>query len=142
MTKIIRTAVGILYHDDEFLILKKQGNWTGWQFVQGAMEKGETPEKAVVREIEEETGLKELEVVKKLDLKADYWFMWEGEKVHKFLTFLLVNAKKKSAIKLSREHSDHKWCSYEEALREIKYDKKEFEKAYIELQKIKSMQKL
>jgi dATP pyrophosphohydrolase len=137
MTKIIQTIVAIVFDKDEFLILKKKGTWVGWQFVQGAKEKGEDWDTAVKREVEEETGLKAVEVIKKLDIKADYWFKWEGELTHKFLTFFLVKADKKDKVKVSVEHSDYKWCSYKEALKELKYNKKEFAQAYRTLKGLK-----
>lgn len=137
MVKVIQTIVAIIYDKDDFLILKKKGTWTGWQFVQGKKEKGEEWANAVKKEIKEETGLTDIQVVKKLDLKADYWFVWEGEKVHKFLTFFLVKANKKDKIKLSVEHSDYKWCKYQEALESLKYNKEDFKKAVKELKKIK-----
>jgi len=135
MAKIIRNVVAIIYDKDDFLILKKQGTWTGWQFVQGGIEKDEKMEDAVKREVKEETGLSDIEIVEKLDIKSDYWFVWEGEKVHKFQNFFLVKASRKDQIKLSIEHSDYKWCKYDEALRDIKYNKEQFKKAYKELKK-------
>ena len=140
MVKVIQNIVAIIFDknkDYKFLILKKKGTWVGWQFVQGAKEKDEDWETAVKREVKEETGLTDVEVVKKLDIKADYWFVWEGEKVHKFQNFFLVKANKEDKITLSVEHSDSKWCNYKQALKDIKYNKKEFEKAYKILKKLK-----
>ncbi len=136
MAKTINAVVGIIYDKDEFLILKKKGVWTGWQFVQGSIDEGEDEEAAVKREVHEETGLKNIELIKKLDsIKSDYWFVWEGEKVHKFLTFFLVKADRKEPVKLSEEHSEYKWCKYPEALKELKFNKEHFKKIYEELKK-------
>lgn len=132
MTKIQKAVSAIIHDKDDFLILKKQGTWTGWQFVQGKIDKGETAEQAVLREIKEESGL-DAEIEKKLDIKTEYWFVEDGEKIHKFVQFFLVKADKKDKIKLSVEHSDHKWVKYEEALKEIKYNKKEFRKVCKEM---------
>ena len=143
MVKTIQTIVAIIYDknkDYDFLILKKKGTWTGWQFVQGEKEKQEEWEAAVKREVKEETGLTNIELIKKLDIKADYWFVWEGEKVHKFLTFFLVKTDKKHKIKLSVEHSDYKWCGYKETLKDLKYNKEQFKKAFEELKEIKEVQ--
>jgi 8-oxo-dGTP pyrophosphatase MutT (NUDIX family) len=133
MAKAIQTIAAIIFDkkkDYSFLVLKKQGTWTGWQFVQGEKEKDEEWETAVRREVKEETGLADIEIVKKLDIKSDYWFVWEGEKIHKFLTFFLVKADKKQKIKLSVEHSGYKWCGYQEALKSLKYNKEQFKQAF------------
>ena len=135
MTREIQSVVAIMYGNEEFLILKKKRTWTGWQFMQGSIDDGEDAETALKREIEEETGLTDIEIVKKLPLKYDYWFVKEGEKIHKFLTFFLVKANKKEKIKLSIEHSEYKWCRYEEVLKDLKYNKDLFEEAYKELKK-------
>jgi 8-oxo-dGTP pyrophosphatase MutT (NUDIX family) len=137
MAKILNAVVGIIYCGDEFLILQKKGAWIGWQFVQGAIDPGETAEQAVLREVREETGLTKTEITKKLDFKSDYWFVWEKEKIHKFLTYFLVKGNKEEPIKLSEEHSEYKWCSYEETLKEIKFNKELFQKAHGELKKLK-----
>ncbi len=130
MTTIQKAVAGIIFNEDEFLLMKKQGTWTGWQFPQGKIDKGESPEQAVKREIEEETGLKDIEIVKKLPYKNDYWFKENNQTIHKFLTFYLVRAnKKKQDINLSREHSDFKWCKFEQVYKDLRYNKKIFKKA-------------
>ena len=133
--KIEKAAVAITFDNDRFLILKKKGNWEGWQFVQGKIDEGETEEDAVLRELKEETGL-DGEIVRKLDLKADYWFQFEGRQIHKFLTFFLVKADKAKEVKIGVEHSDWKWTDYETTLKEIKFNKDKFEQAVKELKKI------
>ena len=138
MTKIIKGVVAVTFDRDKefsFLIMKKKGMWEGWQFVQGGIDEGESPEKAVLRELKEETNL-DGTIVKKLDFKSDYWFRQENETIHKFLTFFLVKADRTNEVKLSIEHSDSKWVDYETALKEIKFNKELFVKAYEELKKL------
>lgn len=144
--KIMRGVAAVIFDrnkDYSFLILKKKGAWIGWQFVQGAIDKGETPEQAVIREVQEETGLKTISIAKKLSYKKDYWFKWEGEKVHKFLEFFLVKADRSEKVTTSEEHSEYKWCSYKDALAEIKFNKEIFERMPSELEEIekKGLQK-
>lgn len=137
MTKIIHAVAAVMYDKDKdfhFLILKKKGTWEGWQFVQGEKEKDEDWEDAVRREVKEETGL-ECEDVSKIDVKIDYWFKWEGELIHKFLNYFLVKVDRTKEIKLSEEHSEHKWVDYETAYKEIKFNKEQFKKA-VELLKV------
>lgn len=52
-------ATGVLVHDGRLFIQKRppSGVWAGlWEFPGGTLEGGETPEQAVVRELDEETG--------------------------------------------------------------------------------------
>lgn len=67
-----RLAVyGVVIKDDELLLT---GQWDGFDFPGGALEKGETLEEALVREVKEETGI----VVK----KGDMIYMHEQFYVH------------------------------------------------------------
>ena len=133
--KIEKAAVAITFDEDKFLILKKKGTWEGWQFCQGKIDEGETANHAVLRELKEETGL-DGEIIKKLDLEADYWFKWNNSLVHKFLIFYLIKVNKDQRVKIDVEHSDWKWVSYEEALKDIKFNKDKFEQAYKELKQL------
>ena len=142
MTKRVLTqtfgVVGAILERDGKILLTKEVKEVAkglWSHPAGWIEVGENPIESVKREVKEETGLSDIEIVEKLDIKSDYWFVWEGEKVHKFQNFFLVKASRKDQIKLSIEHSDYKWCKYDEALRDIKYNKEQFKKAYKELKK-------
>lgn len=131
--KVYQTVVAIIYDKNEeynFLILKKKGRWVGWQFVQGAREKGESFEQAVKREVAEETGLDDVSVIAKLPVWTDYWYREKGVLVHKFCSFYLVKADKSRPIKLSVEHSDYKWCDFRTAYKLLKFNKEQLKKAF------------
>jgi dATP pyrophosphohydrolase len=156
MTKIVHAIVAIMYDKDKdyhlldksptlktqprfhFLILKKKGMWEGWQFVQGTKEEDEDWEDTARREVKEETGL-DCEKIIKIDIKDDYWFKWENELIHKFLTYFLVKVDRNAEIKLSEEHSDYKWVDFETAYKELKFDKarEQFKKAFELLKEVK-----
>lgn len=123
--EIIRAVVAVIFDParKSFLIMKKQKDWIGWQFMQGGIEQGETEEQALFREIEEETGITDAEIIRKLPYKKDYWFTRGQKKIHKFLTFFLVKSEQSNNIRLSVEHSDYKWTDAEKAIKEIKFNK-------------------
>lgn len=52
--KYIEAAGGLVERDGEYLFIKRNGFW---DIPKGKLDKGETPEQAAVREIEEECGL-------------------------------------------------------------------------------------
>lgn len=54
---IIVFAGGCLFDGEGRVLLQKRGDSGSWGFPGGAIELGETPEEAAVREIKEETGL-------------------------------------------------------------------------------------
>ena len=54
---ILVFAGGCLFDDRGLVLLQKRGDSGKWGFPGGAIELGETPEEAAIREVKEETGL-------------------------------------------------------------------------------------
>ena len=58
ITKCILSNMCMLYKDDEVLVINRtKSDWPGLSFPGGHVEKGESLEGAVIREMKEETGL-------------------------------------------------------------------------------------
>lgn len=74
-------------HGVEFLLIRDP--YENWGLPKGHIEGGETPEQAALREVEEETGLRELAMVAQLPT-IDWYFRDRGRLVHKFCHFFLV----------------------------------------------------
>lgn len=71
----------------EFLLIRDP--YDNWGLPKGHIEGGETPEAAALREVEEETGLKDLELIAQLPT-IDWFFRDRGKLVHKFCHFFLL----------------------------------------------------
>ncbi len=100
------------------LILDTNSQWT---FPKGHIEKGEKPEAAALRETEEEIGLTNLEIADLLE-KADYWFKWEDNLIHKFVYFYLIKSVENNNLKHQEEEiQDAQWFSPAEALEKVGY---------------------
>ena len=120
------SAGGIIYKglpDKKFelaLILDPYGKWT---FPKGRIEKGEKPDLAAKREVQEELGITELEVIRLLE-KIDYWFKEGDVLIHKFVYFYLMRTSKETVLKAqSSEIKDAKWFGAKEALSVLGYKK-------------------
>ena len=119
------SAGGIIYRKTgqgfEFaLILDSYGQWT---FPKGHLENKEKPEKAATREVAEELGIQKLSQIKLLD-KIDYWFKFEGETIHKFVYFYLMEAPKAAILKPQiAEIKEARWFSPQKARKLLGYKK-------------------
>jgi bis(5'-nucleosidyl)-tetraphosphatase len=113
----------------KYLIIKY--GWGHWEFPRGGIEKGESLEETARREIEEETGIKNIEFIEGFKEWIKFFFKLKGDGIMKIATFFLAETKTEE-IKLSHEHEDHAWLKYEDALDKLTFDnsKKVLKKAH------------
>lgn len=107
----------------EYLLLHHGSDY--WNFPKGRLESGETEEEAAFRELEEETGIKDITMIKGFRDQYDYDFdsVIDGkvrEKIFKTAVFFLGEVKNKD-VKISDEHTDHGWFDFETAGQRLFY---------------------
>ena len=118
----------IVNSEPHYLLLHYQ---TGhWEFAKGHIEEGEKIEDTIRREIEEETGIKDITIIpgfkeySKYFFKKSYDLKGEDKKkapwVFKLVIFLLVKTNT-GEVKLSSEHIGYAWLPFEEAMGKITY---------------------
>jgi len=111
-----------------------------WEFARGHAEPGENEEQVARREIEEETGLKDLQFLPdfkdytKFIFKKVYGLTGEARKrapwVMKIVTLYLAETKTDQVL-ISGEHKGFAWLPYEEAYKKLPKDaKRVFKKAH------------
>jgi 8-oxo-dGTP pyrophosphatase MutT (NUDIX family) len=91
-----------------------------WDLPKGHIEKGEDEKETVRREVEEETGLKNIEFIDGFKETIKYFFKFQEKTVLKFVTFYLAQTKEKE-VKISWEHIGYKWLPYEETLEQLTF---------------------
>lgn len=127
MRKFFRKAVFIVVYrknknKTEYLLLKRNKHWTGWEFPKGGIDEGETEKETAIREVFEETGLKPKNI-NQYKIKGKYLYP-------KFLkdrpknigqTYKLFSAEVEDGkVKIDkREHSGHKWFKSKEAIKKL-----------------------
>lgn len=109
----------LLEGDVHFLLIKDP--YDNWGLPKGHLEGGETPVEAAIREVAEETGLDELNVVAQLPT-IDWYFRDEGHLVHKFCHFFLLQcAAGEATPQLEEGISECIWRPLEQALATLTY---------------------
>lgn len=121
------------YPESKKIFIAERSDISGvWQFPQGGIDKGERPEEALVRELEEEIGTKKVEVI------AEYpdWLAYDfpthvAERMRPFCgqtqRYFLVRLKAKAKIDLDTKHPefiDYKFIEIEELFEYVAHFKK------------------
>lgn len=106
----------------KYLIIKhKKGHWS---FPKGHAEKGETKLETALRELEEETGVTKIQLIKKsVLLKEAYKFTnGKGVKILKKVDYFIAEAKNKKVKIDYKEVTNFKWCTYKVGLEKITFE--------------------
>ncbi len=104
----------------EYLLLHYQSGH--WDFPKGHIEKGETKERAALRELKEETGL-EVEIIESFEESLTYFHHLPKTKELSFKTvYFFVGKVEDKTVTLSHEHIGYKWLPFEQALEQLTYN--------------------
>lgn len=130
MSSKFRKAVFIVTYRKEkdkilYLLLKRKLHWRGWEFPKGGLEDKEKIDKAVRRELKEETGQRGFNFHRyRLSGKYKYNKEYSDRKGIKGQTWRLFSAEvKDKKIKVDRrEHSGYRWENYEKAVKMLKWE--------------------
>ena len=104
-----------------YLLLHHGGQY--WNFPKGRQEGEETELQSALRELEEETGITDINIIDGFHDEYDYDFDTEikngvKEKIYKKAIFFLGEVKD-DEVKISDEHLDYGWFDFDTALRRM-----------------------
>ncbi len=125
-----KSAGGIIFREDGgkkyFLLLHytrindQRGEHTYWDFPKGHVEESESEMDTLFREIEEETGLKDIKIIEGFREKIKYFFNLKGTLINKEVLFFLCETKSKD-VNISSEHIGFAWLEYKEAVERLDF---------------------
>ena len=97
----------------EYLLLKRLPDRNGfWQPVTGGLEEGENRTEALRREIEEETGIKNLIRV----IEGLYYFEFSDPNLNQEYVYGVEVSSTEEVVLDGKEHSEYRWCGIKDAL--------------------------
>ena len=121
-----------------------------WQPITGGLEEGETKMEALKREVREETGIKNIKKIiadvhyyEPRDLSLVEYFKKHGQtyKHLKAYAFGVEVSSDEEVVLDGKEHSEFKWCSFQEALKLLKGSFYDHSESLKKLNKLLSKQK-
>jgi 8-oxo-dGTP pyrophosphatase MutT (NUDIX family) len=93
-----------------------------WDYPKGHLEKGETPWQAAVRELREETGIRQVDRRTSYRRQMHYQFFSPRKgRVAKTVTYF-VGQTQTATIEVSDEHTGFAWLAYEQALKTLTFE--------------------
>jgi bis(5'-nucleosidyl)-tetraphosphatase len=97
----------------EFLLRRNKRGF--WGFPQGHKEKGENEIQTLQREVQEETGITNLEIHQYIGKIQYKYFRADGIRSEKEVKFYFATTPTREVV-ISNEHEDFKWTNYLDAL--------------------------
>ena len=119
----------VLFNEQKVLLLQyatgqKEGEWDlqgHWDFPKGHVDKGETEIETATRELEEETGIKNIILLDNFRKTINYTIQKRDRKISKEVVFFIATTAE-TEINLSHEHVDYGWFDFTSALKQLTYD--------------------
>jgi bis(5'-nucleosidyl)-tetraphosphatase len=119
-----RAAGFVVFFLDEgeplYLLLRSSTDGC-WGLPKGKLDSGENDLQAARRELLEETGIADLEVLKGFERRIAYQFEREGQEFDKAVRYFLARARSRE-VAISAEHSEYGWFLIEDARERIVFD--------------------
>lgn len=117
------SAGGVIYkkEGDTVQFVMILNSYDSWTFPKGHIEPKEKPVEAALREVQEETGLKELETYDLIQ-KIDYFFKNDEATIHKYVYFYLMEEKGNGVLVAQEsEVQDIAWIDIDEVPDKLTY---------------------
>ncbi|EKE19118.1 MAG: hypothetical protein ACD_9C00128G0001 [uncultured bacterium] len=128
-----KSVGGVIYRENKgkpLFLLVQYRSWQ-WDFPKGHVEEGETEEQTLRREVFEETGISDLEILPNFRSSVRYFYVAKGNEkkerrdqgrgiyIFKNAVYFAVKTTEED-VKIDFENKDFVWLSYEDTYKKLK----------------------
>ena len=92
-----------------------------WDFPKGHVEGTETEEETAQRELMEETGISNAQILPGFRERIAYYYTFEGTNRFKEVVYLLMETSQTNIV-LSNEHKGFAWLPFDEAMKKLTFE--------------------
>lgn len=92
-----------------------------WDFAKGHVEKNEDEMTTAKRELEEETGITDIQLTEGFRERMHYYFRYKNTLSSKDVIYFAGKTQQEN-IKISDEHQNHDWLPYDQAKEKLTFD--------------------
>ena len=87
-----------------------------WDFPKGHLEEDdESRQAAARRELEEETGIDDVDIIEDFEMRTEYSFRHKGKRIHKQV-YWYIGITEQMEVTISHEHRNHLWLDWDQAM--------------------------
>ncbi|MFO7618595.1 MAG: NUDIX domain-containing protein [Thermoplasmata archaeon] len=123
--KPVTSAGGVILNKMGLVLILRRKTEGTWVLPKGRVEPGESLRQTALREVEEETGLKDMRIMREIGL-VRYVFFWRPDNVNykKTVHYFLMRLESdgEPEMKLEPDFAEHNWISIDEASKILTFD--------------------
>ncbi len=112
----------MLYRDEggrRLFLLLDYGRY--WDYAKGHVEEGEDDLRAARRELEEETGILQVDLVDGFAKPITYFFHHPDRGLVRKTVVFFLGSTRTAKVRISHEHTGYAWVEADEAMRRLRY---------------------
>lgn len=117
-----KSVGGVILNNDNKVLLVHQKKGDYWVLPKGTIEPGEEEMVTLKREIAEETGITDFELLDGFEESIFYQFRGYEGLVEKEVVYYLIKTNSQGKIMQPEEILEIKWCDFEEAFQLLKHE--------------------